>query len=144
MGDVAWIAEQMHWATHLQNGAGGEEPLCAVLTGVTKASMTHDMAVVTCHACKAMDIAMTRGKQLRISLGLAKKPVIRLGVRSDPKTLAAIKRIENFPGTHPLYFFADEGNVTLWLVVAADDENTIRRLLDVADLPVKSHGEHYE
>ena len=91
-----------------------------------------------------MDLAMTRGKQLKISLGLAKRPVVRLGVQTDPKTLAAIKRLENFPGTHPLYFLADEGNVTLWLVVAADDEDTIRRLVDVAEVPVKSHGEHYE
>lgn len=74
---------------------------------------------------------------------MVSKPAVRFGIQHiGPETLAALKRIEEFPRTRPLYFFVDEGNQQLWLVMSYDDESVLKGLLDAAagGLLVKDHG----
>lgn len=69
--DTSWIAERVHHETTPQEGERDREPLCAVLTGIVDAPMTYDETLVDCDACKAINLAMDRGKDIVISVGQA-------------------------------------------------------------------------
>jgi len=67
--DESWIAERVHQETTPQEGTRDREPLCAILTGIVDAPMTYNEDEVTCDACKAINMAMDRGKVVQIGVG---------------------------------------------------------------------------
>lgn len=65
--DDSWIQQRMHLEVTPQQGDSKEQPLCAILTGVVAAPMTHDAEQITCDACKAVDMSIQRRNSVTIS-----------------------------------------------------------------------------
>lgn len=71
------------------------------------------------------------------------KIAVRVLFPCEPEVLAALKKLEDFPGTRPLFFFVDEGNQKLNIVMSADSRAVAVSLMNAAaegGLQTRDHG----